>query len=190
MVDHHTVFQANVQCLQCAALKDNGQRCRRRTCIGSPLCFQHLESIKHLKVKQTPEYHGVGLFAYDRSKPDNAIVFRPDEIIVAYGGEVLTGEQINQRYDYDGEEHTAPYGLQRRRPRNSFEDGALLRSAGTLANHANRRQSNCDFVQFQGAMALKATKRIRNGQQILVDYGRAYQMGEPGVEFSTKYVRN
>ena len=43
------------------------KRCTRNTCIGTGVCFQHLRSMYHLRVGDSP-IAGKGLFAVDPKK--------------------------------------------------------------------------------------------------------------------------
>jgi len=73
---------------------------------------------------------------------------------------------------------------------NRFEDGALWRGVGTLANqNPPHRPFNARYTLFHiagmGRCRLSATRVIRNNEEILIDYGDAYVMHDPGVSYST-----
>lgn len=67
-----------------------------------------------------------------------------------------------------------------------------------MINHASRSRSNCKFSisrnnrnrALDDLIVIKALKNIRNGQELLVDYGNNYDMNEEGVSYETKYIRN
>jgi SET domain-containing protein len=55
---------------------------------------------------------------------------------------------------------------------------------GSLINHDNRR-SNVAFSVNQAAktVSIKATRNVKNGEELLVNYGREYKMQD-----GSKYV--
>lgn len=124
--DGEHVFNAPLQCMQCTAMTKNGARCRRRTCIGLPMCRAHLKS--ELKVEIRPSsipQAGMGLFVASKEHEDGAVVFKRGDRIVPYHGEIIDDDEVTRRY----EGFTAPYGLEIKR--NRIEDGALKRGIGT-----------------------------------------------------------
>ena len=143
-----------------------------------------------------PELNGAkGLFAYDPRQPAGAVVFKVGDIICKYEGEMLTEAQLNERYNYDGEEYTAPYGLEQSRDKNI--DCSCRRGIGSLANHSNRNYNDELRPSHSGRGAnrvdfvvLRARRIIYNRQEILlVNYGREYGFDEP-TSHSTKYISN
>ena len=135
---------------------------------------------------------GKGLFAYDKTKAPDAVVFKgkkkhrfsvsAGDLICPYNGEILSREQMDDRY---GTTHTAPYGIQIRN--NRYEDSALHRGVGSLINHkAIGRGANCEFVINRNQrIELKAMKDIRNGEELFVSYGNRYVLNETNVKSST-----
>lgn len=102
-VNNETTFQCVLNSQQCEANGKNGRRCGRRCIIGAPLCASHLMYMMHLKImpSQVPAvqaFNGKGLFAYDPTQPAGAVVFRVGDTICKYEGEILTDQQIDQRY--------------------------------------------------------------------------------------------
>lgn len=183
-VDGEEYFSANVESFQCVDHTKAGHRCTRTTVIGSPFCYTHLLYQHHLRIKpSTLPNSGKGLWAMT-GKPGNEILYRPGERICEYKGERLTGAQIEERYG----DFTAPYGL------NVHDDvhidGALVRGVANLANSWAGHQNSTLNTRGDRAF-LKATKNIRNNQEIFCSYGQGggYQMDEEGVEYTTKYVR-
>jgi len=187
-VHHKLVFHHFLLCEQCVGTVKNGNRCKRKVAIGLDLCFNHLESVKHLKIKKsTIPNAGKGLFAVDKSAEPNAIIFKKDQLIADYSGETINTEELEKRYG----EHTAPYAMQVQK--DFYTDGATQRGYGTIANHTNNANAkNCKF-RFNcrvnpHRVQLVAVKNIRNGNEILTSYGRSYNnMNE---EYSTVYVSN
>jgi hypothetical protein len=94
---------------------------------------------------------------------------------------LINSRTLERRYD----DHTAPYAVELKR--DEYEDGALKRGVGSLANQgrANARLSAVLNVK-PNYCTLKATKTIRNGQEILVNYGDSYIIGEHGTNYTTK----
>jgi len=169
-------FTCNLQKERCIGLNRNGQRCKRETCIGTNYCFQHLESIKHLKIRpSTIPNAGKGLYAWDLKQPQNAIIFRRGEKIIDYRGERITDDdELEERYG----ENTAPYSC--RVNKNLVIDSACKRGVASMANssrgtqlhnNATLRSSN---VRGGGAY-VQCTTNIRNRQEILVSYANQIQ---------------
>jgi hypothetical protein len=168
-------FRCALQCTQCSFVHPKTEhRCKNRVCIGTPLCWVHLLAQKKLRIlPSTLPGAGKGLFAVDRKAPTDGILFRSGDLIVEYGGEHVLRATLDERYG----SFTAPYGLADGR---NAEDGACVRGAGTLCNHGNSRVANARFSHNRAANVFKivATKTIRNGTEILVNYGRDYRFDE------------
>ena len=186
-------FKCAIQCRRCAAVKPNGQQCRARTCMGVPYCWQHGQSEYKVRIKPSGiPGAGKGLFAASRAAAPGAVVFRRDDFIAPYGGEVITDAQLTDRYG----NYTAPYGMQVFGQR--YENGACVRGPGSMANQAatrgaanaklaHGRRTVDGVVQYYARVV--AIKPIRNGQEILVWYGARYVFDEPGVSYQTKRAR-
>ena len=176
-------FQKNLTTERCIHVNQtNGHRCSRKVSIGVNLCFQHRGD---LKIKPSLiEHAGKGLFAFDRESPNsNDIVFRPQDKISDYLGDRINSEELIRRYGND----TAPYGLQVNN--NLFIDAATRRGIASLANRPSRHhQPNARFSvnTTTHKATLKATKNIRNNQEILTSYGNSYAIQD---NYKTKYVR-
>jgi hypothetical protein len=174
-------FQCPIQCAQCAATSArSGAQCGRRVCIGLPCCWQHLRSNYNVTI-QNSMLHGKGLFAW--ANGGNAqILFRKGDRIVPYGGELLTHAELVDRYGPD----TAPYGVKLSNVR--FVDGACSRGAGSVANASSGGSPpNAKLVvnAQKGSVSIRATRPIRNGDEILVSYGPAY-WNQPAGTYRTK----
>ena len=188
-INDNLYFQADILCNQCQGTSKNGNRCRRRVCIASPYCFQHLASIKKLKVKKSNiENSGKGLFAWDSKNtgrifkgPRNTkLSIIPGEKIVEYSGELIDLDTLIQRYS----DYTAPYGIEINE--NLYEDASLIRGTGAMANHSKR--NNARFDISRNRVILRATKGIKHNQEILVNYGSDYRFDEDS-SYQTKYKR-
>jgi hypothetical protein len=185
IVHDNVVFQCNLECQRCIGLNKSGQRCKRKVCIGLPYCFTHLTQCLHLKIKQSNLVNnaGKGLFAWDTNKNQDEVVFKRGNLICEYGGEFITREELDERYG----EKTAPYGIEINR--NLCQDGACKRGIGVIANTANtKRENNAEFylsTRPQRMIKLRATRPIKNHEEILVDYGNEYDLHEDGVFHKT-----
>ena len=138
------------------------------------MCTLHLRTRCQLAIKPS-KVHGHGLFAENWSKSNHAVIFEPGTPIAVYGGEVVSSKQLQSRYG----KYTAPFALTT--GSGLIEDGACLRRAGAFANHGSSIKSNAylgtDSITGRGLIV--AMKRIRNGDEILVDYGGEYRFNEP-----------
>lgn len=163
-------------------------QCARVQYIGSGLCWQHLAIDRSLKVAPTsiPGAEGKGLFAFSRTPGE--VLFRPGDRIIEYDAEHIDRREADARYGRS----TAPYGVAHSEA--SVENGACVRGPGTLAN-THPGHNNATLVTpgrrrgGHGTAWLKATRRIRSGEEIALAYGRAYRLGEPGVTHRTRRTR-
>jgi hypothetical protein len=187
LINDEVQFSCFLQSVRCEADSISGDRCRNKTVIGTGLCWRHLLREKKVRIKNSD--YGLGLFAMDTTAEENGIVFRENQTIVKYNGEIINREQLQERYG----DHTAPYGAQMRE-HNRINDGACRRGVGTLVNHGNANRENAKFsFSRNGDLQIKATKIIRNGREIFINYNKGNQRGdarylfdEPGVRHTTK----
>ena len=186
------MFSCKVESIRCADHAKNGNRCKRRTVIGSPYCSTHLAYNHHLKIKTSNIPNaGKGLFAINplKNADPNAVLFRNRQTIIRYNGEVIDAEELQARYG----RYTAPYGLEVSEeglPEEDriYEDGACKRGCGNIANQANdviNNNSELTIHPREGWARLTATKNIKNGDEILCNYGGNYRY-EAGVTHTTK----
>lgn len=152
-------------CKKCGQpIKDARGRCRRRTCVTQPRCWQHTQQVQGLRVKpSTVAGAGKGLFATK--------TFERNQTIAPYKGEKLTHAQLERRYPGD----TVAQYVAQRGP-DLFLD-ARRTSAGVAryANHKRPPQNNADLTAApHNKVELEAKRRIRPGQEIFVDYGPEY----------------
>lgn len=177
-------FECNLACLNCVALKRNGDQCTRRVCLGLQTCWQHLRTFKDgdngLKIQpSTIAGAGKGLFAWSK-QGGNTIVFRKDETIVPYDGDQITQAERLARYGQD----TGPYAAGGQA--GLIVDAACRRGVGSFANGSRGAlRPNARFANSHAAgvhrLVLKATKIIRHGQEIVVAYGAHYWQTNQGV---------
>ena len=174
-------FDAPLETHRCRAnSKASGTRCKNRVTIGLSTCWQHTLSQKFLQVKTStiPEA-GEGLFARKGPVDDRSIVvFKPGEVVCQYNGEIISQQTLESRYG----QFTAPYGVELRAGRK--EDGALSRGIGTLINHYPRKKNCRIAINRANRAQIISTKRIFNGDELYVSYGKSYRFNE-NVETST-----
>lgn len=91
-IDNQTVFETPLQSIRCiATTKNNHTQCKHKCVIGEDLCYVHLLYTKHLRIKKsTIPAAELGLFAMDKSKDDNEIIFKKGQTLCQYLGEVVT----------------------------------------------------------------------------------------------------
>ena len=167
--DGERTFYKKLTTQRCSGETRTGARCKRRCTIGFEFCPPHLAARFHVRIGiSTIPGAGKGLFAYNPGAPANSIVFRKDQVIIPYHGERIDIDQKDERYGH----HTAPYAFQV--SNNDFVDSAAERGVGSLANTRNGNQ-NGTITQ---APSLRATKVIRQGEEIFVSYGRTYRMND------------
>jgi hypothetical protein len=136
------------------------------------------------RVRIKDSAYGKGLFAHDKTLPfggprNRRIVFRNGDVIVDYNGEPVSQAELDRRYDRNGTEYSAPYGIINYLTDQRY-DGACRRGVGNLANHGRGHNKNADLTSLaNGQVVLTATKNIVNGDEIIVDYGADYNLNEP-----------
>jgi hypothetical protein len=184
-VNNDVQFEGKLHTGRCSAHTKAGTRCKRHCIIGYEYCYTHLEKDKELKIKDsTIPQADKGLFAFNHTKPDNQVIFRKDQTIADYNGQLINEATRQQRYG----QYTAPYAI--RIGPNTISDGALRRTVGSLANTRPGHNNATISVNPQMRTAkIKATQPIRNNNEIFVSYGRSYQLHQPNVRFATKNTR-
>lgn len=206
-------FSCKLIGMQCEGLKKNGSRCTRRTVRALPYCWQHFQKINRVVIKKSkvPGDSGFGLFVCDPSKGRDEVVFRRNDLIAQYNGEVLSSVQLNARYGSGGQ--TAPYAWENN-VTGDILDAACKRFLGAFANdprgtrkranakisHKHVNQRDRDHINDkrytdlpERLPGLVATRDIRNGEEIYVHYGSDWWSGIGGkynVKASTKKVSN
>jgi hypothetical protein len=187
-INNSLFFSANLQCQQCIGTTQKGTECKRKVCIGTPYCFQHLAKAKYLKIAtSTVPNSGRGLFAYNPTQRSNATIFQPEAVICQYDGEIIDLRTLQKRYD----NYTAPYTVQT--TKNQYIDDALQRSIGSIANHKPiSKGANAVFMTKRRrgkptTVQLVAIRPIKNNNEIFVDYSQDYIFDEP-TQHRTVYV--
>lgn len=199
------VFRKQVSTHQCNAMvgrsrdgSRHGYRCPNMSKLGLPYCWQHLGSLMHIKLarSQVPEHDGPqkkGVFAFRKGK-DKAPVFRKGEKICDYTGEVLSPDQMRERYG----QLAAPYveKVTDRHGRKKFIDSAIKRNAVSHAADRTRTdpalKPNAKFVPVPQQEQLKviALKDIYPGEEIFLNYGNQYWNTQQNVRHNTSVISN
>ena len=180
-----------LQTMRCMHQITPNKRCKRETTYTAVYCWQHLKSVAKLRIGPTTmqdskgyTFNFMGLFVCDTKKAPNTIIFRKNDIITSYIGEILDNSKTNDNDDgeleqrYPGNE-TAPY-VALSTVAHKYIDAACLRSVGSFSNACLGENKNCKKnATFSAGSAttyphLKATTNIRNGQEVFVSYGTAY----------------
>lgn len=179
-------YECEMKSDRCTAINDDGTRCSRRVVIGKPMCWIHSRSQMKLAVKNsTIPNAGKGLFAIRTKKKGltetqlHKPVFRKNENIAKYTGDVVTEAELDARYGGDVN-YTAPYALLMN---GVIIDAGCNRGIASIANHKPPSQANSEFTETG---KIRATKNIYDGREIFVDYGPNYQF-HPNV--TAKVVR-
>jgi hypothetical protein len=148
--------------------------CKKMVTIGHPYCKNHARKAFGVQI-DVSQIAGTGLFATRG--------FVPGDWICPYMGESLTEEELDNRYPDDS---GAPYTI-------AFdgviEDAAFRRGIGSLINHASEKYgANVDYVIREGwkkiypkglrtAIWIRCIAKIAEGDEILSNYGKNYDMG-------------
>ncbi|MEQ1736980.1 MAG: SET domain-containing protein-lysine N-methyltransferase, partial [Rhodoglobus sp.] len=169
--DKHGVIRMPSQ--QCSAFTKKGTQCQRRTLRGQH-CRDHMRLLQRLAIaKSTIPGAGEGLFLAKGAEP-----IRRGERIVLYSGDWA---RVLPDSDDGG-----PYFLQI--TRNLCVDAARTNTAlGRWANDprggvdafGKKRRPNALLIAHRAGKqgALKASRKINPGEEILVSYGRSYWKG-------------
>ena len=194
------LFRAQVRTQQCKAIvrTKNGQHeCKNFCKLGLPYCTVHLGSIMHLKLAPSylPEHDGPqskGVFAYRKGR-DKHPVFRKGEKICDYTGEVLTPNQMRERYG----QQAGPYAVEAKSKagKKVFIDSAVKRNPASIAADQTRGQQgapkpNAKFVMIPSKSQLEviATTDIYPGQEIYLNYGDQYWQSQESVQHKTSVI--
>jgi hypothetical protein len=145
MINNHLHFSGDLERKRCIGHNKSGQRCKRYVCIGLPYCFTH--SLEHFQLKIRPStiaHAGKGLFACSNNKNAraNAVIFLPNRVICQYTGQVITRDELENRYG----DYTGPYAVQLQINNGTVIDSALSRGIASLANHKDRDDANAELA--------------------------------------------
>ena len=195
--DDHA-FDAQLRSQRCECKTRDGLRCKRNVIFGLPCCHSHIVSSYRVKIMDSHIAHaGKGLYAWDRSKEKDEVVFRKGDFICPYAGELIDRDVLVARYG-EFKKYTAPYAI--KLDKKLYEDAALYRGVGGLVNH-DAKKANVEFftermpiydskrskkiVGHETRVFIYATKDIPNRGELYADYGTLYRLQERGVHSAT-----
>lgn len=157
-----------IDCVRCKFTKSDGLRCKRNTCVRKDYCWQHLRAVKGVDIRpSTLPGAGTGLVAFRN--------FRKGEKVAAYSGNLVSAVAA----------HDSQYAV-------AWKNGEVVNasssqhSIGRYANtcrSADKRGKKCngnnvklsrDFTRRK--ISLKATKRIKRGNEIFASYGAGFRI--------------
>jgi SET domain-containing protein len=147
---------------QCAYKDDKGKRCKTICTLTHPYCEEHTETELLLRVAQsTVPFAGLGLFTLKKIKKG--------EVALLYEGEKLTVEEYNERYDESGH---GEYGMTLGK---KHVIDARKTSSG-LGRYVcdftgSGKKANVEYLDNEGVIEITAKKKIKVGEELLVDYG-------------------
>jgi len=145
--------------------------CEVKVCFARsefvPYCEGHAKTILGVEVRPSTlrpkKMAGRGLFATRE--------FKRGERIALYGGEKLTPAEVDARYGEDG---LAAYSLTIH-PKRLVLDAITVRGYGSMANDGrSAHPCNARFSRSGENGEVRATRRIRAGEEIFASYGREY----------------
>jgi hypothetical protein len=205
--EDETVFSCRLKSRQCPATTKGGHRCTRIKYIGIEYCWQHMISHMNLKVaeSQIPALAGTGekgVFAWDPGAEEGSTVFPKGWPICMYQGQRISRDpsnvngsawkriagkkyQLEERYG----DLTGPYAAGT--TKNHAFDAACLRGVGGLINHGPASTANAQFLTMKGDsrknIYIYATKRIKQGSELLINYNEGAPAGEV-YQFEDRHV--
>jgi hypothetical protein len=158
------IFESNLYEGQCAI-------CKSLTTIPFDYCEACALSHLHLRIGlSTIPNSGLGLSAYDESKPNDAVIFKSNEKIIEYNGEITHDEEMDIRY----EGFTAPYAVKLNSKKRENIDSALMRGIASLinSNGLTLKNNNCklSYVAKTNSINIKAIKNIHNNEELNLLY--------------------
>jgi len=163
-------------------VEGNCHYCGTQTTIPFEVCHTCALDYLHLQVRQsTIENAGLGVFAYNPHVDNDAIIFTKKAKILEYVGENITTQEVNTRY----RDLTAPYAV--RVNRDTAIDSTLARGLASLINTGGLtlEENNCElsYATRTRKMNIKATKNIRNNQELFCYYGDDYHFDSVHTTF-------
>ena len=158
------VTQSVRGCIQCTAQLKSGRRCHKRTSTGTH-CWYHLKRDIGLCIKRSQIVNaGTGLWTVRR--------FKPNEIIGIYHGEILTAEQLCERYPSN---MTGDYVLYLRR--NVYIDARNTTSCAVRFvndSSGNTKLRNNAIIKCGSNIMRAGPQGIPENREIFLSYGREY----------------
>ena len=147
---------------QCAYKDEIGKSCKTICTLTHPYCEEHTESELGFRVAQSiVPFAGLGLFTLKKIKKGEVALF--------YEGEKLTVKQYNERYDKEGH---GEYGmtLGKKHVIDARETSSGLGRFVCDFTGSNKK-ANVEYLDNEGVIEIVAKKKIKPGEELLVDYG-------------------
>lgn len=147
---------------QCAHKSEKGVRCKTICTLTHPYCEEHTETELSFRVApSTVPFAGLGLFTLKKIKKG--------EVALLYEGEKLTVEQYNKRYDNEGH---GEYGM-------TLGETHVIDARKTSSGlgrfvcdfTGSDKKANVEYLDNEGVIEIVAKKKIKEGEELLVDYG-------------------
>jgi hypothetical protein len=167
---------------RCSATSKKGDKCKNRT-LRDGLCWVHAIKDKKLQVKDSGiPGAGKGLFAVSKMPTakggeGSEVVFKPGDVIDTYRGTTMTQEEVDRHY---GQDEVAPYVIYSKNQDKYIDATDPTSCFARFANAAagSGRRPNAHFEEGARIFPkLVATRRIREGQEVLAQYGEGRDLG-------------
>jgi SET domain-containing protein len=172
-------FQCKLASERCTATNNKGGRCKNQVVIGLPYCHVHSKQHLHLRVQESEiPGAGKGVFAFSRTGAGR--VFDRQQFICEYLGEVLDGQEMDDRYGAG--DAVAPYAIQV--SANRYIDGACRRGIAGVINHST--QPNVEFYSYRGTIRMRALRNINHGTELKVNYGGQYELQDNHTTYNCR----
>ena len=179
--NHENEFSCRLKSVRCAYVsKATHARCPVHITVGLPFCPRHLAQERKVAIQPSLLVPGqMGLFVHAPGVSPGDIVFRLHDRIIEYAGEDISAAEVERRYGA-GSDFTAPYVLN---IKTWFVDAACVRGAAAFANGVGRVADGANagvHITPANSLAnprqfmLHATKRLRQGDEIILAYGKDY----------------
>jgi len=155
---NHSIVVKN----QCAYKDEKGKSCKTICTLTHPYCEEHTESELGFRVAQSiVPFAGLGLFTLKKIKKG--------EVALLYEGEKLTVKQYNERYDKEGH---GEYGMTLGK-KHVIDARKTSSGLGRFVCDftGSDKKANVEYLDNEGVIEIVAKKKIKAGEELLVDYG-------------------
>ena len=160
-------------CLQCSALKKNGQRCSLNTCVQFPYCWIHLKSIDKLQIKKsTVPNAGKGLFYVGKTD------LKPKVRVTLYSSKEITRKdiegdyvlQVSSKQFLDGKDKSNFVG----RYINSMKGTGKQPNVRFGTGYRISKKTVNGETRY--TIPIVTIKKIKPNTELLLDYGKDYRL--------------